>query len=144
MMAEIAFSCGMGIVIGLDGITAGRPGALRRSATGAAGRRVYITPARASYSGFQEEMVLLVMRGFAQKPTLRTQPKVKYRNIIPARRPTASPIRPIMTGTIAPPQIAAQRIPENEPWLSATEFSAREMVIGHMTDAHNPMSGKAT
>src|SRR5579864_4749144 len=50
---------------------------------------------------------------------------------------------PIRTGTIAPPTIAVLKIPENEPWCSATELSAREMTMGHITEVNSPIQGKA-
>jgi hypothetical protein len=30
------------------------------------------------------------------------------------------------------------RIPASAPWCSSTELSAREMMIGHITDANSP------
>src|SRR5262249_43156683 len=60
-------------------------------------------------------MVLLVMIGLAQKPTLRIYPIVKYKKSIPLRNPTRSPSHPMISGTIAPPIIPVTIIPENEP-----------------------------
>src|ERR1017187_6317686 len=51
---------------------------------------------------------------------------------------------PIITGTTAPPTIAVLKIPENEPWCSATELSASEITIGHIPDANKPIEGKAS
>ena len=39
--------------------------------------------------------------------------------------------------------IAVLKIPEKEPWCSATEFRAREITIGHITEANSPIAGKA-
>src|SRR6516164_2026076 len=48
------------------------------------------------------------------------------------------------SGTMAPPMIAVLRMPEKDPWYSATELSARETMIGHMIEANRPIAGKAT
>src|ERR1700682_1089332 len=50
----------------------------------------------------------------------------------------------MITGTTAPPMIPVPRMPENEPWNSATELSASDTIIGHMTEANRPIAGKAT
>src|ERR1700733_1568885 len=49
----------------------------------------------------------------------------------------------MITGTIAPPMIAVFKMPENDPWCSATELSASDTMIGHITDANNPTVGNA-
>src|SRR5271165_310900 len=61
------------------------------------------------------KIVALVMIGFAQKPTLRTHPNVRYRKATPARSPAKSPMRPMMSGTTAPPMIPVLKIPANGP-----------------------------
>ena len=43
----------------------------------------------------------------------------------------------------APPTIPVTKIPEKEPCASATEFSAKEIIIDHMVAIKNPMAGKA-
>ena len=49
----------------------------------------------------------------------------------------------MITGTRAPPSpIPVPRMPAKEPWYSATELSASEITIGHMTEANSPMAGK--
>ena len=58
---------------------------------------------------------------------------------MPWRRPNESPRRPMTSGTIAPPIMPVQRIPENEPWWLETEFRASEKMIGHMTEAAKPI-----
>src|ERR1039458_2429843 len=83
------------------------------------------------------------MIGRAQKPTLRTHPNVRYRKATPARRPAKSPMRPMITGTTAPPMIPVLRIPANGPWCSETEFSANETNTGHIMEAKRPMAGNA-
>src|SRR6266446_9533546 len=50
---------------------------------------------------------------------------------------------PIITGTTAPPRTAVLKIPEKEPWCSATELSASEITIGHITEVNRPIAGKA-
>src|SRR5258708_5223585 len=63
---------------------------------------------------------------------------------MPFRNPAWSPILPMITGTTAPPMpIPVPRIPANEPWCSATELSASEITIGHITEANNPIAGNA-
>ena len=64
---------------------------------------------------FSLNIVTLVINGFAQNPMLKIYPSVKYKKIIPKRKPNISPSTPTINGTIAPPIIAVQRIPENEP-----------------------------
>ena len=44
---------------------------------------------------------------------------------------------------MAPPMIAVQRIPAKAPCECASEFSARDMMIGHITEAKKPMRGKS-
>ena len=80
----------------------------------------------------------LVMRSFAQKPTLSTQPKVTYKNAIPARNKHVAQA-PMMSGTIAPSMIPVQRMPANEPWYSATEFRCvgRKQCFRNTSTHHN-------
>src|SRR5260370_23479490 len=52
-------------------------------------------------------------------------------------------MRPIITGTTAPPMIPVPKIPEKEPWNSATELRASDTTIGHITEANRPTAGKA-
>src|SRR5579859_213089 len=52
-------------------------------------------------------------------------------------------MRPMITGTTAPPIIPVPKMPEKEPWNSATELSARDTTIGHITEANRPIAGKA-
>src|ERR1017187_8190481 len=63
---------------------------------------------------------------------------------MPVRKPNESAIRPVISGKIAPPMIPEHRIPANAPWYSSTEFSASDMMIGHITDANNPTQGNAS
>src|ERR1700674_3061723 len=49
----------------------------------------------------------------------------------------------MITGTTAPPMIPVPKMPEKEPWNSATELSASETTIGHITEANRPTAGKA-
>jgi len=62
---------------------------------------------------------------------------------MPARSPSWSPIAPTSHDTTAPPTIPVHRIPENDPWCSATEFSASENTIDHITDRKKPTAMKA-
>src|SRR3977135_385261 len=50
---------------------------------------------------------------------------------------------PMITGTTAPPMIPVPRMPEKEPWNSATELSASDTTMGHITEANRPIAGKA-
>src|SRR5713226_2835778 len=52
-------------------------------------------------------------------------------------------MRPIITGTTAPPMIPVPKMPAEEPWYSATELSASDTTMGHITEANSPMAGKA-
>src|SRR5438105_15832737 len=47
----------------------------------------------------------------------------------------------MITGTTAPPMIPVLKIPENEPWCSATELRPSDTKIGHITDANSPIAG---
>src|SRR5205807_10298625 len=49
----------------------------------------------------------------------------------------------MITGTTAPPMIPVLKIPENEPWCSATELRPSDTKIGHITDANSPIAGNA-
>ena len=49
----------------------------------------------------------------------------------------------MITGTTAPPMIPVPKMPEKEPWNSATELRASDTTIGHITDANRPTAGKA-
>src|SRR5712692_816680 len=53
-------------------------------------------------------------------------------------------MRPMTTGTTAPPMIPVPKMPEKEPWNSATELSASDTTMGHMTEAKRPIAGKAS
>ncbi|MBE0652311.1 MAG: hypothetical protein IH594_00850 [Bacteroidales bacterium] len=57
---------------------------------------------------------------------------------IPQRRSTISPIRPTMTDPNAPPVLAANSIPERDPWCFFTEFIAIANISGHITECENP------
>ena len=46
-------------------------------------------------------------------------------------------------GKMAPPTIPVTMIPANDPWCSVTELRASEKMMGYMTDAKKPTSGKA-
>src|SRR5580693_133589 len=52
-------------------------------------------------------------------------------------------MRPMITGTTAPPMIPVPKMPENEPWNSATELRASDTTMGHITEANKPTAGKA-
>src|SRR5467141_3482314 len=52
-------------------------------------------------------------------------------------------MRPMITGTTAPPMIPVPKMPEKEPWNSATEWSASDTTMGHITEANRPIAGKA-
>src|SRR3989442_7508673 len=52
-------------------------------------------------------------------------------------------MRPMTTGTTAPPMIPVPKMPEKEPWNSETELSASDTTIGHITEANRPKAGKA-
>src|SRR5258708_20183502 len=52
-------------------------------------------------------------------------------------------MRPMITGTTAPPMIPVPKMPEKEPWNSSTELRASDTTIGHITDANRPTAGKA-
>src|SRR5258708_29682663 len=52
-------------------------------------------------------------------------------------------MRPMITGTTAPPMIPVPKMPEKEPWNSATELSASDTTMGHITEAKRPIAGKA-
>src|SRR5437879_3775349 len=53
-------------------------------------------------------------------------------------------MRPMITGTTAPPMIPVPKMPEKEPWNSVTELRASDTTIGHITEANRPTAGKAT
>ena len=55
------------------------------------------------------------MSGFAHIPILNMYAKDTYIKIIPTRNPKISANPPMINGTIAPPIIPVQRIPENDP-----------------------------
>src|ERR1035438_1831014 len=72
------------------------------SSVESSGRHFGLQPsgsATASIALSRCKIVAFVMIGRAQKPTLRTHPKVTYRKATPARRPAKSPMRPMITGT---------------------------------------------
>src|SRR2546427_12083502 len=52
-------------------------------------------------------------------------------------------MRPMITGTTAAPMIPVPKMPAKEPWYSATELSASDTTIGHITEANRPTAGKA-
>src|SRR4029077_13725516 len=52
-------------------------------------------------------------------------------------------MRPMNTGTTAPPMIPVPKMPEKEPWNSSTELRASDTTIGHITEANRPTAGKA-
>src|SRR5258708_34932746 len=52
-------------------------------------------------------------------------------------------MRPMITGTTAPPMIPVPKMPEKEPWNSSTELRASDTTIGHITEANRPTAGKA-
>src|SRR2546428_14076094 len=52
-------------------------------------------------------------------------------------------MRPMITGTTAPPMIPVPKMPEKEPWNSMTELRASDTTIGHITEANRPTAGKA-
>jgi len=62
---------------------------------------------------------------------------------MPARSPKKSPNMPISNGTKAPPNIPVQRMPENEPWCSRTEFNPNEKMMENITEIKKPVNGKA-
>ena len=85
----------------------------------------------------------MVISGFDQNPMDRINKSVEKRKTIPMRRPYKSPNTPTIKGMTAPPTIPVTKIPEKEPCASATEFSAKEIIIDHMVAIKNPMVGKA-
>src|ERR1700686_5164050 len=89
-------------------------------------------------------LVALRMSGRAHIPTLKTKPKVRYRNSMQNRRPYRSPSQPMTKGTSAPPMIPEHRIPAKGPWGWGTEFKPSDTSVGHMIEAKKPMQGKAT
>src|SRR6266704_4166948 len=52
-------------------------------------------------------------------------------------------MRPMITGTTAPPMVPVPKMPEKEPWNSSTELRASDTTIGHITEANRPTAGKA-
>src|SRR5260370_35009115 len=52
-------------------------------------------------------------------------------------------MRPMITGTAAPPMIPVPKMPEKESWNSSTELRASDTTIGHITEANRPTTGKA-
>ena len=90
---------------------------------------------------FLKLTVALVIIGFAQKPTLRTQPKVRYRKREAVCSPNWSPIRPITTGTTAPPIIPVLRMPVKGPVVLRHGVQREETRIGHITEANRPTAG---
>src|SRR5258708_16376252 len=52
-------------------------------------------------------------------------------------------MRPMITGTTAPPIIRVPKMPAKEPWYSGTELSASDNTMGHITEANRPTAGKA-
>src|ERR1700732_5048484 len=84
------------------------------------------------------------MSGRAHTPTLKTNPKVRYRNSIPYRRPYRSPSQPMTKGTSAPPMIPEHRIPAKGPWGGGTELKPSNTHVGHIIEENNPMQGKPT
>lgn len=87
--------------------------------------------------------VSLLINGFDQNPIERINKSVINRKTIPIRRPKTSPNPPTIKGTTAPPTIPVTSIPEKEPWASATEFKANEIIIDHIVAIKKPMAGKA-
>src|SRR3977135_1440579 len=53
-------------------------------------------------------------------------------------------MRPMITGTTAPPMIPVPKMPEKEPWNSSTELRASDTTIGHITEANRPTAGNAS
>src|SRR5260221_14352711 len=88
-------------------------------------------------------LVALRMSGRAHTPTLKTTPKVRYRNSIPNRRPYRSPSQPITRGTRAPPMIPEHRMPAKGPGCWGTELSPSDATVGHVLEAKKPVQGKA-
>src|SRR6266566_3473023 len=52
-------------------------------------------------------------------------------------------MRPMITGNTAPHMMPVPKMPEKEPWYAATELSASDTTIGHITEANRPTTGKA-
>ena len=68
--------------------------------------------------------------------------KTKTRSI-PVRNEVASDNRLISSGPPAPPTMAEQRIPANEPWFWVTVFKANEKTMEYIMEMLNPIAGNA-
>ena len=88
-------------------------------------------------------MVTFLISGLAQNPILKMYAIVRNKNSMPFLKPKRSPSPPTISGTTAPPTMAVTRIPEKLPWCSSTELSARENIMGYMTEEKKPTSGNA-
>ena len=82
-----------------------------------------------------------LINGLDQKPMEMINKSVINKKSIPVRKPKASHKAPTIKGTTAPPTIQVTSIPEKDPWDSATEFRANEMIIDHIVAIKNPING---
>ena len=72
----------------------------------------------------------------------RMNAKGTIKKNIPDLNDISSPKPPTINGITAPPAIPVQRIPDNEPWCSFTELSAKEKIMEYITEMKNPTIGK--
>src|SRR5690606_12099148 len=83
-------------------------------------------------------IVLFLMIGFAQKLILNIYPRATKTSNIPVFNEIISLTKPINNCTTAPPIIPVIKIPAKAPWCLLTEFSAKDMMTGYMTERKNP------
>ena len=90
-------------------------------------------------------MVWLAIRGFAHNDTPMTQPKVTYKNAIPAteaKRITEAPDYQRHNGS--PHDASTQISLQTGHGVPQRNSIAREIMIGHITDAKRPVRGNAS
>ena len=85
----------------------------------------------------------MLINGLDQKPIDKIKKSVINKKSIPVFKPKTSPSAPTINGTMAPPAIPVTKIPEKEPCASATEFSAKDIIIDHIVEIKKPIKGKA-
>lgn len=85
-------------------------------------------------------MTLFFMMGFAQKLKLKIYANATNTNSIPVFKEVTSLNMPISNCTTAPPMIPVIKIPAKDPWCLLTEFSAKEIIMGYITERKNPLA----
>ena len=85
-------------------------------------------------------MTLFLMIGLAQKLKLKIYASATNTSSIPVFNEVTSLKIPISNCTTAPPIIPVIKIPANDPWCLLTEFRAKEIIIGYITERKNPLT----